>query len=59
MTRVAVLRLALDVPYLRLDLVRAAGRLCVMEVELIEPILSFDLVPGALPRFVQAIRERS
>lgn len=51
-------RLDLDVPYLRLDLVRAAGRLCVMEVELIEPILSFDLVPGALPRFVRAIRER-
>jgi glutathione synthase/RimK-type ligase-like ATP-grasp enzyme len=51
-------RLGFDVPYLRLDLVRHAGRLRVMEVELIEPILSFDLVPGALPRFVQAIRDR-
>lgn len=43
-----------DVLYARLDFVRVKGQLSVMEVELIEPIFSFNLVPESIPRLVQA-----
>lgn len=46
--------LPFDLLYARLDLVRVEGDLSVMEVELIEPILSFDLVPEGVERFVNA-----
>jgi glutathione synthase/RimK-type ligase-like ATP-grasp enzyme len=48
--------LPFDLLYARLDLVRVDGILSVMEVELIEPILSFNLVPEGVERFVEATR---
>lgn len=44
-----------DTLYARLDFVRIEGRLAVMEAELIEPILSLDLVPGSAGRLVDAV----
>jgi len=49
-------KLPFDLLYARLDLVRVGGMLSVMEVELIEPILSFNLVPEGVERFVNATR---
>ena len=49
-------RLPLDILYARLDFVRVGGQLSVMEVELIEPIFSFNLVPESIGRFVNATR---
>ena len=43
-----------DSLYARLDFVRVAGELAIMEVELIEPILSFDLAPTAADHLVDA-----
>ncbi len=47
-------KIPFDALYARLDFVRAGGRLSVMEVELIEPIFSFNLVPESISRLVQA-----
>jgi hypothetical protein len=49
-------RLPADLLYARLDFVRVQGRLAVMEVELIEPIFSFGLVPESVMRLVQATK---
>ena len=43
-----------DILYARLDFVRVGDRLSVMEVELIEPIFSFNLVPESVERLVNA-----
>ncbi|MHA6667269.1 ATP-grasp domain-containing protein [Homoserinimonas sp. A447] len=43
-----------DLLYARLDLVRVDGRLAVMELELIEPILYFDHAPGRVDRLAAA-----
>lgn len=40
--------------YARLDFVRVGGQLSVMEVELIEPIFSFNRVPESIMRLVDA-----
>jgi glutathione synthase/RimK-type ligase-like ATP-grasp enzyme len=42
--------------YARLDFVRLDGELCVMEAELIEPVLSLELAPESTPLLVQATR---
>ena len=44
--------------YARLDLARLNGRLVVMELELIEPVLSFDLKPEAASRLADALLAR-
>ena len=41
--------------YARLDLVRVDGRLAVMELELVEPMLYFDLAPHAAERLARAV----
>jgi glutathione synthase/RimK-type ligase-like ATP-grasp enzyme len=52
-----------DIPfdslYARLDLVRVDGRLVVMEVELVEPVLFFGLAPEAVGRLVDATLTRT
>lgn len=45
-----------EVLYARLDFVRVNGQLSVMEVELIEPIFSFNLVPESIMRLVDATK---
>ena len=52
-------RLPLDILYARLDFVRVGDQLSVMEVELIEPIFSFNLAPESIGRFVNATRIKS
>lgn len=49
-----------DMPlYARVDLIRdAAGRPCLLELELAEPSLFFDRAPGAADRFVAALLSR-
>ena len=49
-------RLPFDVLYARLDFVRVSGRLAVIEVALMEPIFSFNLVPESIARLVVATR---
>jgi hypothetical protein len=49
-------KLPFDLLYVRLDFVRVGRQLSVMEIELIEPIFSFNLVPESIERLVQAIR---
>ena len=49
-------RLPFDLLYARLDFVRVDGQLAVVEVELIEPIFSFNLVPESVARLVVATR---
>lgn len=49
-------KLPFDLLYARLDLVRVNGALSVMEVELIEPILSFHLFPEGVERLVNATK---
>lgn len=45
--------------YARVDLIRdAAGRPCLLELELAEPSLFFDRAPGAADRFVEAVQSR-
>lgn len=50
--------LPLDVLYARLDFIRAGEELLIIEVELIEPIFSFNLVPASVDRLVTATRDR-
>lgn len=47
-------QLPFDLLYARLDLVRVNGNLAVMEVELIEPVLSFSLFPAGVRHLVKA-----
>jgi glutathione synthase/RimK-type ligase-like ATP-grasp enzyme len=49
-------KLPFDLLYARLDFVRAGNDLAIMEVELIEPILGFNLVPESVVHLVNAIR---
>ena len=49
-------KLPVDILYARLDFVRVNGQLAVMEVELIEPIFSFNLVPESIMRLVDATK---
>lgn len=50
-------KLQFDLLYARLDLVRIGDKLAVMEVELIEPILYFNLTPGAAGQLANAALE--
>ena len=52
-------KLPFDTLYARLDFVRVNGQLSVIEVELIEPIFSFNLVPESIGRLVHAVRVKS
>lgn len=52
-------KLPFDLLYTRLDFVRVNGQLSIMEVELIEPIFSFNLVPESALTLVNAVREKS
>ncbi|RXZ46394.1 hypothetical protein ESP57_15915 [Agromyces fucosus] len=47
-------RLPYDLLYARVDVVRVHGRLAVLELELIEPMLYFGLAPGSAARFAEA-----
>jgi glutathione synthase/RimK-type ligase-like ATP-grasp enzyme len=47
-------RLPFDLLYARFDVVRVAGRLAVLELELIEPMLYLDLVPERAGRLADA-----
>ena len=47
-------RLPFDLLYARFDVVRFAGRLAVLELELIEPMLFLDLAPGSAARLADA-----
>ncbi len=49
-----VRQLPFDPLYAHLDLVRVESRLAVMELELIEPILYFNLGPCGVGSFVSA-----
>jgi len=51
-------RLPFDLLYARLDLVRVNGRLAVMELELVEPMLYFNLVPEGVGTLVDATLAR-
>lgn len=51
-------KLPFDVLYARLDFVRVDDQLAVMEVEFIEPIFSFNLVPESIARLVHATQTR-
>jgi hypothetical protein len=53
-----IAKLPFDVLYARLDFVRVGDQLSVIEVELIEPIFSFNLVPESIGRFVNATRTK-
>lgn len=48
--------LPFDLLYARLDFLRVNGTLSVIEIELIEPIFSFNLVPESIGRLVDATR---
>jgi hypothetical protein len=49
-------KLPFDLLYARLDLIRVDGHLSVMESELIEPIVSFNLVPKGVEHLGNATR---
>jgi hypothetical protein len=51
-------KLPVDILYARLDFVRVDGQMAVMEVELIEPIFSFNLVPESIARLVHATKTK-
>jgi len=51
-----IAKLPFDVLYARLDFVRVGSHLSVIEIELIEPIFSFNLVPESIVRLVNATR---
>jgi glutathione synthase/RimK-type ligase-like ATP-grasp enzyme len=51
-------KLPFDILYARLDFVRVNGYLSIIEVELIEPIFSFNLVPESTQRLVDATRTK-
>lgn len=57
-TEAMLARLPFDLLYARLDLVRMDGRLAVMELELVEPILYFNLAPRGISRLVSATVSR-
>ncbi len=48
-------KLSSDILYARLDFVRVGRHLSVIEIELIEPIFSFNLFPESIGRLVDAI----
>lgn len=52
-------RLPFDLLYVRLDLVRIEDRLAVMELELVEPILYFNLAPHGASRLASAALSRA
>jgi glutathione synthase/RimK-type ligase-like ATP-grasp enzyme len=52
-------RLPFDLLYARVDLVRLDGRLAVMELELVEPVLYFNLAPRGVGRLVNAALSRA
>ena len=47
-------RLPFDLLYARVDVVRLDDRLCVLELELIEPMLYLDLAPGSAGRLADS-----
>jgi len=51
-------RLPFDLLYARLDVVRLDGRLALMELELIEPMLYFDKAPHSARRLARATAAR-
>lgn len=51
-------RLPFDLLYARFDLVRVDGRLAVMELELVEPMLYFNLAPEGVGQLVDATLAR-
>lgn len=51
-----IAKLPFDILYARLDFVRVGNQLSVIEIELIEPILCFNLVPESIVRLADAIR---
>jgi hypothetical protein len=51
-------KLPFDILQARLDFIRVDGHLSIIEVELIEPIFSFNLVPKGIERLVDAVRRR-
>lgn len=51
-------RLPFELDYARIDVVRFEGRLAVLELELIEPILYLALAPGAADRLASAVLHR-
>lgn len=51
-------RLPFDLLYARFDVVRIDGRLAVLELELIEPMLYLDLAPGSAGRLADATLAR-
>jgi hypothetical protein len=53
-----IAKLPFDMLYARLDFVRVRGQLSIVEVELIEPIFSFNLVPESITRLVHATRDK-
>jgi glutathione synthase/RimK-type ligase-like ATP-grasp enzyme len=55
-TQAVLNKLPFDILQARLDFVRVDGTLSVIEVELIEPIFSFNLVPQGIERLVNATR---
>ena len=54
----AITKLPLDILYARLDFVRVRGQLSIIEVELIEPIFSFNIVPDSITRLVRATKDK-
>ena len=54
----ALAKLPFDLLQARLDFVRVDGRLSIIEVELIEPIFSFHLVPEGIERLVHATQAK-
>ena len=54
-----IAKLPFDILYARLDFVRVNGILSVIEVELIEPIFSFNLVPESIARLVHATKVKA
>ena len=48
-------KIPFDLLYARIDVVRMDGRLVVMELELIEPILYFELAPHGIDMLVDAV----
>ncbi len=50
--------LPFDLLYARLDFLRVNRTLSVIEIELIEPIFSFNLAPESIRRLVDATQRR-
>jgi glutathione synthase/RimK-type ligase-like ATP-grasp enzyme len=57
--RTILAALPYDLLYARIDLVRVEGRLAVMELEFIEPILYFTLAPERVDRLAVALTDRA